>query len=280
MGGRDLMADGTAPALRAGSLGRPGRAGAPARMAGWARRRPLAAYVAMAYGFSWLIWIPGLAAGGAAGALALSVGAFGPAVAAALVIRWTGGSLRAWLARIVRWRVPARYYAYALGLPALLFGAMNLLLLGLGEDVDPGRLGDALLAYPATLVLVALVGGGQEEPGWRGYALDELQARHSPLAATALLGVIWGAWHLPLYGLGFVGPMMFVVFYTWLYNRTRSVLLCILLHASFTPALDHLLLVEDSMTVDLVIVGTLLAAAAALVTLTRGRLGFDHRPAG
>ena len=29
--------------------------------------------------------------------------------------------------------------------------------------------------------------------------------------------------------------MTFVAFYTWLDNRTRSVLPCILLHASFTP---------------------------------------------
>jgi hypothetical protein len=72
--------------------------------------------------------------------------------------------------------------------------------------------------------------------------------------------------------------MLFVVFYTWLYNRTGSVLLCILLHASFTPALDHLIFVDDSATVDLTILGTLVAAAIALVALTRGRLGFDHRP--
>lgn len=41
---------------------------------------------------------------------------------------------------------------------------------------------------------------------------------------------------VPLYGLGFAGPMMFVVFDTWLDNRTGSVLPCILLHASFTPS--------------------------------------------
>lgn len=87
-----------------------------------------------------------------------------------------------------------------------------------------------------------------------------------------------GVWHLPLYGLGFVGPMMFVVFYTWLYNRTGSVLLCVLLHGAFTPSLDHLIVVDDNLTVDLVIVSTLLVASVVLVVVTRGRLGFDHRP--
>jgi hypothetical protein len=74
------------------------------------------------------------------------------------------------------------------------------------------------------------------------------------------------------------GPV--IAFYTLLYNRTRSVLLCVLLHGAFTPSLDHLVLVDDNLTVDLVILATLVAAAAVLVTVTRGRLGFGHRPSG
>ncbi|MCD2195790.1 CPBP family glutamic-type intramembrane protease [Actinomycetospora endophytica] len=39
-----------------------------------------------------------------------------------------------------------------------------------------------------------------EEPGWRGFALPGLQARLSPLAATAIaiLAVVVTVWHLPL----------------------------------------------------------------------------------
>jgi hypothetical protein len=167
-----------------------------------------------------------------------------------------------------------------LGLPALLFAVVNAELALLGEKVELARLGDAVPAYLATFIAVSLVGGGQEEPGWRGFALDRYQAHHSPVRATLLLGVVWGAWHVPLYGLASLGPLLFVFFYTWLYNRTGSVLLCVLLHGSFTPALDHLVLADDSATVDLVIVWTLLAGAAVLVALTRGRLGLDfHAPA-
>jgi membrane protease YdiL (CAAX protease family) len=85
----------------------------------------------------------------------------------------------------------------------------------------------------------------------------------------------WGVWHIPLYGLaGFVVPLILAFFYTWLYNKTGSVLLCILLHASFTPAQDHLLLTADSPTVDVVLLVTYLVTAGALILLTRGRLGF------
>src|SRR5690606_8411033 len=95
----------------------------------------------------------------------------------------------------------------------------------------------------ATFVFVAVLGGGLEEPGWRGFALPRLQERLGPLRATALLGLLWGVWHVPLYGpLGFAVPFVLAFLYTPLYNRTGSVLLCVLLHASFTPAQDHLVL--------------------------------------
>jgi hypothetical protein len=38
-----------------------------------------------------------------------------------------------------------------------------------------------------------------EEPGWRGFALPRLPERHDPFAGSLLLGLLWGAWHLPLY---------------------------------------------------------------------------------
>jgi uncharacterized protein len=240
----------------------------------WVRRHPLGGFVALAYAISWTAWMPALLGAGPA---MIAVGAFGPAVAAGLVTHWTGGSVRQWLRPLWRWRVPGRFYVYALGLPVLLFAVVNTELALLGENVELARLGDAVPAYLATFVAVSLVGGGQEEPGWRGFALDRYQARHSPVRATLLLGLVWGVWHLPLYGMAFLGPMLFVFFYTWLYNRTGSVLLCVLLHGSFTPALDHLVLADDSAVVDLVIVWTLLAGAAALVGLTRGRLGLDLR---
>jgi hypothetical protein len=51
--------------------------------------------------------------------------------------------------------------------------------------------------------------------------------------------------------------------------------LCILLHASFTPAQDHLLLTADSPLVDAVLLSTYLLGAGVLIALTRGRLGYE-----
>lgn len=237
----------------------------------WVQRHPLGGFVLLAYAITWTLWLPGLIGGGFP---FLVLGAFGPAAAAALVTNWTGGSLRAWISPLWHWRVPARFYLYALGLPVLLFAAVNAELALIGEPVDLGRLADAAPAYLGTFVIVTLIGGGQEEPGWRGFALDRFQARHSPVVATLLLGVVWGGWHLPIYGAAAVGPLMFVFYYTWLWNRTHSLLLCVLLHGSFTPALDHLVLTDDNITVDLAILVTLVAGVVVLLVATRGRLGF------
>jgi membrane protease YdiL (CAAX protease family) len=117
-----------------------------------------------------------------------------------------------------------------------------------------------LLANPLVLLAYAgfilLLGPVPEELGWRGYALDRLQLRGSPLNASLLLGVAWVAWHLPQFfiagtyqhglGIGTVEFWLFVVtaialsvLMTWIYDHTdRSVLSAIVVHAivNFTRA--------------------------------------------
>ena len=113
----------------------------------------------------------------------------------------------------------------------------------MGSPVDWSLAVDRLPAYLGTFVFVLFLGGGLEEPGWRGFGLPVLQERYSPLRATLILGLVWGVWHVPVYGpAGFVVPCVLAFFYTLLWNATRSVGLCILLHASFTPAQDNFIL--------------------------------------
>ena len=238
-------------------------------------RHPLIWYFALAYAISWPMWLLSHLAGGTLGIVFIVIGGFGPMLAAAIIISRTGGSLSEWLHSMLRWRVSVAYYAYALGLPVLLAVMLNLTLAALGKQPDVSLVVERIPAYLQTLLLTAVIFGGQEEPGWRGFALPRLQQRHAPLVATLILGLGWGIWHVPLYGpAGFVVPLVLAFYYTWLYNKTKSVLLCILLHASFTPAQDHLLLTADSPLVDAVLLATYLVGAGVLIALTRGRLGY------
>ena len=199
-------------------------------------------------------------------------------ISAATITKVVGGSLKEWAAPIIRWRVPARWYLYALGLPILIWTFINIELAILGQDIDISLLPDRILTALGTFLLVLTVGGGLEEPGWRGFALGRLQQRLTPVRATLLLGFVWGLWHLPLYGP--LAPVLITTlafFYTYLYNKTGSLLLVILLHATITPANDTLILMSRQVhgITDAVIFGTVLVAAIILVLATRGRLGYE-----
>jgi uncharacterized protein len=248
----------------------------------WPERHPVLTFVGLTYALSWSLWALAWAVDAPLGgprwlaAVPFLLGGFGPPAAAWLLLRRDHQGRQRWVRSILHWRVPGRYYLVALALPALLFGVANVVVAVLGEPVEVGLLADRWPRYLATFAFVLVLGGALEEPGWRGYALPRLQARFTPLGATALLGLAWGVWHVPIYGpLGWVVPFVLAFFYTWLFNRTGSVLLCILLHASFTPAQDQLLLLRDEVhgVTDLAIGVAYLGAAVALIVLTRGRLG-------
>jgi uncharacterized protein len=242
-----------------------------------AARHPLMHYFALTYLISWPFFLLSHQVGGGLRLALIIVGGFGPMAAAALTVLRSGSSFSEWLRPIWRWRVGLQYYAYALGLPVLIMLTLNLALAVLGEEPDWTALPTRTPAYLQSFLLTAIVFGGQEEPGWRGFALPLLQRRHSPLIATLILGLAWGIWHVPLYGpAGFVVPLVLAFFYTWLYNKTRSVLLCILLHASFTPAQDHLLLTADSLMVDVTLLMTYVLAAAVVIIASRARLGLPR----
>jgi uncharacterized protein len=157
----------------------------------WIQRHRLICYFALTYAISWPLWLLSRLAGGTLGTVLLVIGAFGPPLAAAVTIRYSGGSLREWLRSIVRCQVPVGFYAYALGLPALIMAVMNAVLVAVGQQPDISVLVGRLPAYIQTLLITAVIFGGQEEPGWRGFALPALQQRHSPLVATLILGLGW-----------------------------------------------------------------------------------------
>lgn len=262
----------------------PAPAARGSRIGSWVGRHRFIAFVVITYAISWSLWLVAALGGGQVPFL---LGALGPMAAAAIVTAVTGGSLLAWIRPVWHWRVPVQWWLYALGLPAALYAAVTVVLELIGSPVDWSLAVDRLPSYLSTFVFVLFLGGALEEPGWRGFGLPELQARYSPLRATLILGLVWGVWHVPVYGpAGFVVPLVLAFFYTVLWNATHSVGLCILLHASFTPAQDHLILMpqQDAYTPaldtpDWAILGTYIVAALLTVAVTRGRLGAGRQEA-
>ena len=54
-------------------------------------------------------------------------------------------------------------------------------------------------ALVPTFFVILLLNALPEEYGWRGYALGAVLDSSSALAASLILGLLWGLWHLPLH---------------------------------------------------------------------------------
>ena len=260
---------------------------------------------------SWIAWTPyvlsqhGLGLleisfpGGALGSQLLGVlpGAYlGPIASAFLVTAVADGraGLREWAGRLWRWRVSWRWYAgILLGVPAVF--VISTVLVG-GEAQVPPVL--VLAAYVPGLLLQMITTGLAEEPGWRDFALPRLQRKVGPLGTAAIVGPLWGVWHLPLFLTEWGGypeaawyrPIEFVVVcimfnivMMWVFNRTgQSLPMAMLFHVSINnfasvvwssvfPGLhgdyiQHALLLGSSV------------AAGILLVATRGRLGYRPEP--
>src|SRR5574341_1016863 len=179
----------------------------------------------------------------------------GPLSAALIMAFLADGSsgLRKLIARIFKWRVDIRYYAFVILVPAGLFAfacLLNRLIAGHWPNLT--LLGEVdYLPYLTPLGALGvwfITFGLGEETGWRGYALPHLQKTRSATGATLILGILWAGWHLPMFfyrdtyiQMGIMGfPMLALsllcaaMIFTWLYNSTHgSLWIVILFHAVF-----------------------------------------------
>jgi membrane protease YdiL (CAAX protease family) len=219
------------------------RSGAPLRCA-----RGLAAFLAIAFAFTWTCWLStAWIAPGRWHWLLSTAGQFGPFLAAVVVTARESGraGLRDFLKRIVKWRVHPGWLAVALLVPPGTYYAAigaKAFITGEAPALEPYRLTYDVFA---NFFIILFIGGPLgEEPGWRGYALAPLRALCGPTAGTIVLGVIWALWHLPLWwragefpvgiiALVTLGMIAISFVFTSLYDRTGgSVLACVLLHTS------------------------------------------------
>jgi len=169
-------------------------------------------------------------------------------------------------------------------LPLVIGGLQYALYLVLGGESDFSTANPWNL-YPANLAVIFLLYGGNEEPGWRGFALPALLERFHPLLATLILGVIHSVWHLPLmnyydttFGWYLFNVIPLTVIFNWLYIKSRrSVIPVMLLHAG-TNAIGNYFPIPmvvlggfgTEMFLRSVIYWTM---AIILIILTKGRLG-------
>lgn len=237
----------------------------------WIRSHRLTSFFLLAFGISWslngFVILLGMEMSWIRWGLSGFLSAAGPAIAAVIVVHCSDQSLRTWAGGIVRWRVHPLWYAAAIGIPAAIALGSGIAAYLVGGPVDFATFSPALVGVAIGIVLGTFVGGGQEEIGWRGFAQPEMQERYGGFGTAVAIGLIWGAWHLPLFFdplaphaqwplpsqvAYFVGIVGVSIVLAWIYNGTGgSILLAMVAHGS-KNALGGVLipLDEDRVIVD------------------------------
>ena len=213
-------------------------------------------YFLLTFAYSWVIWIPSVLDGigielplnmTGYSTVVVIIGAFAPLLAAiTLIVReegWKG--TRVFLRQALDTHIRPVFLVVALALPVLIHLIAHYLALGVGLDVAKTLFPAEAPAAPIVLaipyfILMVVIGGGQEEFGWRGYAQEPLQERIGIIPASLVIGVIWGIWHLPLWFMrgdlhsaySFLAFVMMTtsisIIYAWLYNSSGKKLIVVM----------------------------------------------------
>jgi membrane protease YdiL (CAAX protease family) len=233
-------------------------------MKSFIKQRPLLSYFVLAYGLSWIIWVP---VGWFVSRvdeppewifLLVILGIYGASGAGFIMTGLVDGKpgVRELLARVRNWRVGFQWYLVVfLAVPLLILAGIAIYTL-LGNPIGqfvPSRLPVLLLgAIPAIFF-----GPLGEEFGWRGFALPRLQLRYSAFWSSIILGILHTFWHMPLFFVGGVtfgtigenGLVTVPLFLSWVTigtfvytllsnNTAASMLIAILFHWSVNISND------------------------------------------
>ena len=215
-------------------------------------------FFGLAYGISWMIWLPlYLPAFGITTLPVLpyhhALGAIGPLLAGMIctIKESKTSAYRNLLSSMFKIRgrmlciITATFCPFIILIISIFLSSMinytPITLKGVGISKEVPQFG--VLGF----FLYNLISFGYgEETGWRGYALPQLQKRFNPFVASIILTAGWAIWHWPLffYRPGYVSMDVGGIFgwimslftgsilLTWMYNRSRSILVCAIFHAA------------------------------------------------
>jgi uncharacterized protein len=258
------------------------------------RRYPVATFYALTFAAAWALWLPlvilqdRMPAGPSL--LLVLLGSLMPSTMAIFVVARLHGraEVRRLLRRLLMARVGIGWYVAIVALSALaVFAVWVSTLFGAPVPVVVATVPGVVSFFLFSIFPGSAMG---EELGWRGFALPRLQARHSALASSLIVGGIWGTYHFPLFLLGSpirplalflpfaISSAIMSIFYTWMYNGTGgSLFIAVLLHAAtnlpltvvYAPLADRVLPAFWIFDVILAVTAAALIARTGAANLSR-----------
>ncbi len=153
--------------------------------------------------------------------------------------------------RLLNWKVGARWYAAAILTAPVLVLALLFMLSIIKPAFIPGIFSSPDKTMLVVLgILGGLAAGICEELGWTGFVVPRMRKQYGLIATGVIVGLLWGLWHLPLFLPGdpsgevpstlYLAIILFSqlpayrVLMVWLYDKTSSLFLTILMHMSLT----------------------------------------------
>lgn len=228
----------------------------------------------------------------------------GPSIAGPLLTMLVDGraGLRDLRARLLRWQVSVRWYVIALLFAPLLVAAVLFVLSLFSPAYLPGILNTSdKLSLLLFGIAWGLIGGGfLEELGWTGFAVPKLRRQYSAITTALIVGILWGVWHIliafwssgslageesvAIFVAGFLAFYLgalpaYRILMVWVYDRTESLLVAMLMHASLSAStliLQPLATGIPYLTWNLVLSAVLWGIVAAVAVASRGRI--THPP--
>ena len=231
-------------------------AGRESAITRFAQKRPLTLFFLVAYAWGWTIWliVPRFLRNVVRGTdnfdpfdiAVIMIGACGPTLAAFLT-RWL---IHRDLKICPVWTGCRRLIiGLGFGLSAFFAATVAVPAAALAKAPFYALHWSALLHWSTYRINYSTFLGGpvNEEPGWRGFALPQLQSRYGSVWASTIIAVLWAGWHLPLFlipGWSSTNPWQFVLILlgvsfllTAAANFARfGVLVAIVLHAFFNTS--------------------------------------------
>ncbi len=263
-------------------------------------RQPLLAFPLVYLGWAYFFWIPVLLSDSSVWAFPnliwFLLGGASPAVAGLGLAAATGGKeqLKDLGRRLTDWRrIPGRWWLVIL----LFWLAFDLAMAGLaqilgiaGAPLDTNWL---LFVNPGPLLflfVLSFVFPAVEEVGLRGFYLDALQQRFSPVVAGLVNGAVWALWHAPFvwfpgyYANTTFNPELYwwmpmilchTLLIVYVYNCTqRSILAVLIFHAMMNFTGEWLRLSPDMY--PFMLAGNLILATLMVMFWGRGRRSSRH----
>jgi membrane protease YdiL (CAAX protease family) len=256
------------------------------------KKYPGLLFILLTFIFTWSIEIPAALTKHGYFVIKVSKGlqtiaTFAPGIVAILLSLVLNGSsgLKAFLKPIIKWRVNIYWYLIIVATGILLTGFSFLIFyLFINNQVKP----DTAFNILVYLLILIFFSPFWEEIGWRGFLLPRLQEKHSSLTAALIIGLVWGLWHLPgilaanPYGdqsmyyflIIFIGCFALSILQTWLFNSTKSLLICILLHDAVNSGAAYFYgnLKNNELRPFMIFTALLILVAVIVVVKTKGKL--------